>query len=112
MLSLLTGPASPWPRCNSHQRAEAMASGPDPLRCAAVANGSYRVSIKVTAGNALLVVCGVGYGIGVPLVFVCVAVWLAIRNLWVPAAVLILFAVFGYWLFSGKGPGGPGERMG
>ena len=53
-----------------------------------------------------------GYGVGVPLVFVCVAIWLAIRHLWVPAGILILFAAFGYWIFSGKGPAGPGDRMG
>lgn len=65
-----------------------------------------------SGGGALSLFSGMGYGVGVPVVFVCVAIWLAIRHLWIPAAILILLAGFGYWLFSGKGPGGPGDRMG
>lgn len=44
-----------------------------------------------------------GYGVGVPAIFVCAGIWLAIRHLWIPAAILIIFAVFGTWLLSRVG---------
>lgn len=35
-----------------------------------------------------------------PVVFICMGIVLAIRHIWVPAAVLIVCAVFGVWLVA------------
>ena len=45
----------------------------------------------------------------VPVVFVAVAIWMATRGDWIPFAILLVFAVFGFWLIAMYGSR---ERMG
>jgi hypothetical protein len=45
----------------------------------------------------------------VPVVFIVVAIVLAINHYWIPFAILIVFAVFGFWLIAMYGGS---ERMG
>ncbi|HEY1523193.1 MAG TPA: hypothetical protein VGF70_09295 [Solirubrobacteraceae bacterium] len=45
-----------------------------------------------------------GYGVGVPAVFLVVGIALAVKfHSWAPAGILIAFAIFGTWLLSRYG---------
>ena len=45
----------------------------------------------------------------VPVAFVAVAIWMATRDYWIPFAILLVFAIFGFCLIAMYGSS---ERMG